>query len=262
VTRKPKKLEDAPNPPEPKKLSMKERHVAATNQIGQHVYEMGWTSDDVLRDWAVAQGYSLTEAHAAISKLDRSKVITQKRDQQNVLGWEFLKSSAPPRVEYRDWKTIRLRMRFLTAPLGQISLDNLNFDFERDEENRPVFTAGQFRAMLFKSYNQSPLVEDAGIFRSALDRWSVRCTAVQGTEVIERIRRPINTEGKAVGELRHKALKPGATIEWEATIPTSIWTPDRLAHLLKAAESVGFSPAGNGSAGGLRGLFTWDKLES
>jgi hypothetical protein len=224
---------------------------------------MGWVADDGLREWGAGQGFAVLEVHQAITKLDRTGFMTQRRDPANVLGWEFCKSAAPPRVEYREWKTIRLRMRFVTAPLGQISLDNANFDFDRDEEGRIQFTPGQFRAMLYKAYTQSPLTEDADIFKSALDRWNVVCVAVQPKgEIIECIRRPLNKKNEAVGELRHKGLAPGSIVEWEATIPTSVWTEARLALLLRAAERVGFSPAGNGSAGGLRGLFVWEKTEA
>jgi hypothetical protein len=250
---------------EVKPSTQKERLLKRANDLAQFIESRGWISNDDVKAYAQQElGWTLLESHETVTFLDRRRVITERRGPDGiVLGWECIQSGAPKRIVYDQWRTISLRMRFLTPPLGKISLDGHNFKHVRDKHGNVVFSPASFRAMLEKAYDQTPLGADEGIYKTALGRINVRFRGVQPNgELVQVVRRPVNPEGKPVGELHHEGLPAGTTADWELHLPGSVFTDQRLALLLDAAPSIGFSEAGNGKYGGGAGLFEWEKLQA
>jgi hypothetical protein len=248
----------------PKAQTQKERLMERANILAQFIESRGWISDDDVMAHAQKDlGWTLLEAFETKTLLARRHVITQRRGPDSTtLGWECMKSGAPQQVVYDNWRTITVRMRFLTEPLGKRSSDGKNFTHVRDEHNNIIFSPAGFRAMLEKAYDQTPLVSDEGIFKTSLGRIGVKCLGVQSKGDMRIVpRRPINLKKEAVGEMLHEGLPPGTTADWELRLPGSVFTDARLALLLDAAPSIGFSEAGNGKNGGGAGLFEWEKAD-
>jgi len=245
------------------------------NTLGAYVLREGWVSQEELRQYGASlEGSDLVGAWSAIMALDKDGFLTHKPGPDGEPGWAVVMAAQRSRgPNYSGFSAERpVVMRLRTAALGPLSDDNLTFHFERDDEGQIMLNAAQFKAMLKKAHMMAALLpgyDDQGNAvadppsRDSVRRWRVRFEGVElpeaaaGAPLPVRIRRPINAQGKPVGELRHQALPPGSRLSWTVSWPTSHWSDENAALLLEAAEQVGFSPAGNGQFGGVRGVFMW-----
>lgn len=69
------------------------------------------------------------------------------------------------------------------------------------------------------------------------------------TKLVERVRRPVNNRGMAIGEIVHEALPEGTLLRIEGEFPLSHFPEPMLVRMFKLAGSVGISPAGSGKGG-------------
>lgn len=248
--------------PEKEKVSSTKRIKEAAAVLNKAIDESGWVSNADLIKLAEEQGIDIELVHQAVRLLDRRKRITGKRNPEGVQGWESLLGPNVNAKRYGGLSApVRLRMVFITAPLGQISKDQATFRFLRDDQGQIQFTPAQCRAMLVKAYRLSGIAADETMSEAAIARVQVTFNGVKEAGIIDGVvRRPINKQKMAVGELLHEGLAPGSWAEWTFAFPVTHFSPDTVDRLLATAQSVGFSPAGSGRAGGNHGLFRWEAV--
>jgi hypothetical protein len=243
-----------------KKGKDEEKVRQAAGEVGRYVDASGWASSKDLIAFSLEHGIEHEFLHKAIRLLDRQKKITARKGLNQEEGWESLLGRGGARRYSGLSDPIIARMIFTTPPLGEV-YGETQFTFRRDAEGKILFTPAQFRAMLHKAYRVSGLASDEAMTEAAINRIYVEFLGVaQNGKIHSEIRRPVNEQRKAVGELHHEALPAGSTAEWKLAFPTSHFNEVSITALLQSAQHVGFSPAGSGKMGGHRGLFSWDKL--
>jgi hypothetical protein len=234
----------------------------AAEIIGRLIDEHGFLSVAALAEKAAELGVTHDVLHQSVRLLDRRKAITARKGPGGESGWESLLGSGRSAKRYGALsEPVRIRMVFITAPLGQISKDGEHFSLLCDEKGQVIFTPAGFRAMLKKAYRQSGLAGNESMSEASVHRISIQFEGVKETGRVPVTRRPVNRQRVAVGELLHEGLAPGSTADWTLAFPLTHFTQEQADTLLSAAQHVGFSPAGSGESGGNHGLFRWVKPE-
>jgi hypothetical protein len=228
--------------------------------LGTYIANQGWASVADILQWAQTEGIDHLLVHKALRFLDRQKAITQRLGPSGEAGWESLYGRGTKRYGALS-QPLALRMVFVTEPLGHLGDDADIRRFQRTLDGQIIFTPAQWRAGAKKAYRLAGLGAYGDTSEAAVDRIYVRfvgANPVNG-ELPVKIRRPLSHARAPVGVIRHECLPPGSWADWLIAYPTSHFTPETFAALLRAYEDVGFSPAGNGRAGGNAGLFRWER---
>lgn len=253
---------------------IKAEEVGGRNELAElteavlgEIVQRGWVADTEFQP-----GETPTEQEMlrwqAIRVLDRFGEITQKSGPGGVAGWEATGTKKAVRAgrsnkQYGDWSPwIVLTMRLQTRAFAHVGEGRGPFEFETDAEGRIIFMPKYLKAVFKKAWAISEQgkanISEASINRMVVQPALLSKEADLNPPVVPKaIRRPVNTQGVAVGELFGKALAPGTEITWRIRVPRSHFTEAILNELLEIAQWVGFSPAGNGAGGGGAGIFEW-----
>lgn len=175
---------------------------------------------------------------------------------------------------YAQFSTVRAYVELVTSTLGHktgpgnegISLfprlmTRTRFDGKLIQPGGPIILGGSIRTAWIKAANKGDAtvtIDRAGARRTLPDvAWSR--VGVQSVflpadqEIIREVRRPVNDQGKPVGEIIHEAVPAGTKFPIIATFPLSHFSESYLIRLFEQIERTGVSAVGMGK-GGMWGL--------
>lgn len=208
----------------------------------------------------------------AITRLDRSGMLTRSNSdapwQVTASGRNTMDAINSKRIAafiapYGRFTSVHAEYLLISPSLGAITeaAGKGKSHFERLDDGRIVLLGGCIRAAMQKALQRMDTIvsQDLNgapkkIPDAAWERVTVYHTYLPAdTRLVERIRRPVNKQGMAIGEIVHEALPTGAVLRVEAEFPLSHFPEPILKRLFRLTGAVGISPAGSGK-GGLWGV--------